>query len=241
MCAPVGGLARANGVQETWLHLGFAFLTTFPTSSVPCTCFFTFYVITGSLLRTAPLSKTPNLVQLLYGHLCGSICSKTAKMKLCRGQKLLPMQPLFVTLTSCHFGAQAFCRNVSWKLESWGVLWSLCWCRNLTGRDHTLKQSCNLGEGFLMFLFTHCAAHYILMIFFVSQFDQWLAWAAGGLEFRSCGTEECSICQGVASLCLCQISTECADYRVMSNNASNCIILMVLYLINCTRSLSVHI
>lgn len=151
MCAPVGGLARANGVQETWLHLGFAFLTTFPTSSVPCTCFFTFYVITGSLLRTAPLSKTPNLVQLLYGHLCGSICSKTAKMKLCRGQKLLPMQPLFVTLTSCHFGAQAFCRNVSWKLESWGVLWSLCWCRNLTGRDHTLKQSCNLGEGFSCF------------------------------------------------------------------------------------------
>lgn len=172
MCAPVGGLARANGVQETWLHLGFAFLTTFPASSVPCTCFFTFYVITGSLLRTAPLSKTPNLVQLLYGHLCGSICSKTAKMKLCRGQKLLPMQPLFVTLTSFHFGAQAFCRDVSWTLESWGVLWSL-----VPGGEFSVDAAISLDGiiflsspailemAFHVFVQRCHAAHHILMNF----------------------------------------------------------------------------
>ena len=204
MCAPVGGLARANGVQETWLHLGFAFLTTFPASSVPAHVFFTFYVITGSLLRTAPLSKTPNLVQLLYGHLCGSICSKTAKMKLCHGQKLLPMQPLFVTLTSCHFGAQAFCRDVSWTLESWGVLWSL-----VPGGEFSVDAAISLDG--IIFLSSPAIlerAFHVFDEFYVSRFDQWLAWAAGGLEFRSCGTEECSICQGVASLCLCQISTE---------------------------------
>lgn len=236
MCAPVGGLARANGVQETWLHLGFAFLTTFPSSSVPCTCFL--------LSMSSPiLCSGQHRCQRhqTWSNCFTAICVAAFVQR--RQRWSYAADRSFCLCSRCLWHSRPAILVPRLSVGMWVENLNLGeYCGPSVDAAISYSQAVlQSWRGLFMFLFKHCAAHYILMIFFVSQFDQWLAWAAGGLEFRSCGTEECSICQGVASLCLCQISTECADYRVMSNNASNCIILMVLYLINCTRSLSVHI